>query len=91
MESELRPLATVLLPWTLLSGCATAPSIGVLGAFFPDWLFCIVGAIVGTALIHAALRATGRLRQPGELTLPLAYSALTVILALSGWLIFFQN
>ncbi|RDK11440.1 hypothetical protein DN412_03485 [Cupriavidus lacunae] len=87
----MRRLAAVLLPWTLLSGCATAPSIGVLGAYFPDWLFCIVGAIVGTALVHTALRAAGRLPQPGELTLPLAYSALTAILALSGWLVFFQN
>lgn len=87
----MRPPATVSFLGTLLSGCATAPSIGVLGAFFPDWLFCIVGAIVGTALIHAALRASGRLQQPGELTLPLAYSALTAILALTSWLIFFQN
>jgi hypothetical protein len=91
MESEMRRLAAVLLPWTLLSGCAVAPSVGVLGAFFPDWLFCVVGAIAGTALIHAALRATGRLQQPGELTLTVAYSALTAVLALAGWLVFFQN
>ena len=87
----MKPLVLVSSLGTLLSGCATAPSIGVLGAFFPDWLFCIVGAIAGTALIHAALRATGRLPRSGELTLPLAYSATTAILALCGWLIFFQN
>ncbi|MEM5430265.1 YtcA family lipoprotein [Cupriavidus oxalaticus] len=87
----MRRLATLVFPWALLSGCATSPSIGVLGAFFPDWLFCIAGAIVGTALIHAALRASGRFKLSGEPTLPLAYAALTAILALSGWLIFYQN
>jgi hypothetical protein len=90
-RSSMKALAAVSIPCALLSGCATAPSIGVLGAFFPDWLFCIVGAIAGTALIHAALHATGWLKPSGKATLPLAYCALTVILALGGWLIFFQN
>ena len=88
--------ATLALPMvsllcTMLSGCATAPSIGVLGAYFPDWLFCIVGAIAGMAVLHAALRAMGRVTPSGASFLPLAYGALTVILALTGWLIFFQN
>jgi hypothetical protein len=87
----MRSRATLFIPCALLGGCATSPSIGVLGAFFPDWLFCMVGAIVVTALIHAGLRAAGLLRHPGRLTLPVAYSALTVTLALVGWLIFFQN
>jgi hypothetical protein len=30
----------------LTSGCASAPSLGVLGAYFPDWLFSIVGEIL---------------------------------------------
>ena len=89
-SATLAPVTASLL-CALLGGCATAPSIGVLGAYFPDWLFCIVGAIAGTALVHAALRATGRVRPSGTPFLPLAYGALTVILALTGWLIFFQN
>jgi hypothetical protein len=87
----MRALANSFILWAPLAGCAKAPSIGVLGAFFPDWLFCIVGAIAGTTLIHAMLRTTGRLAQQGKMTLPLAYCAVTVILALVGWLIFFQN
>ncbi|HET6554202.1 MAG TPA: YtcA family lipoprotein [Dyella sp.] len=83
--------ATVVIPCGLLAGCATAPSISVLGAFFPDWLFCIVGAVVVTGLVHKTLRARGLLRQPDEWTLPLAYFALTITLALIGWLIFFKN
>lgn len=87
----MRSRVPLFFTFALLSGCATSPSIGVLGAFFPDWLFCIVGAIVATTMVHAGLRATGRLVRPGGLTLPLAYLALTVTLALTGWLIFFQN
>lgn len=83
--------ATLLIPCALLGGCATSPSIGLLGAFFPDWLFCFAGALIATASIHTGLRATGMLRQPGRFALPAAYSALTVTLALIGWLLFFQN
>ena len=87
----MRSRATLFIACALLGGCATSPSVGVLGAFFPDWLFCMVGAIVVTALIHAGLRAAGLLRHPGRLMLPVVYSALTMTLALVGWLIFFQN
>jgi len=30
----------------VLEGCAIAPSIGLLGAYFPDWLFCIIAGVV---------------------------------------------
>jgi hypothetical protein len=75
----------------LLGGCATAPSVNVLGAYFPDWMFCIVGAILATVVIHAALRASGRLVNPAHLMLPITYAALITTLALVGWLIFFRN
>ena len=75
----------------LLGGCATVPSINVLGAYFPDWLFCIVGAILVASIVQAWLRATGRLANVGRLTLPIAYVALVTTLALAGWLIFFKN
>ncbi len=88
----MRSRAPLCFPCALLGGCATSPSIGVLGAFFPDWLFCIVGAIFATTLVHTGLRTAGLLARPlGRFTLPLAYSALTIVLALTSWLIFFQN
>ena len=40
----------------LLSGCANSPSIDVLGAYFPDWLFCIVAGVVLTVVIHVILK-----------------------------------
>lgn len=75
----------------LLSGCATSPSLNVLGAYFPDWMFCIVGAIAAVILVHNALHAFGALSRATASILPMAYTALTVALALVGWLIFFQN
>lgn len=75
----------------LLNGCAVTPSISVLGAYFPDWLFCIVGAMVTTSIIHAVLQSSGLFVHWGFRNLPLTYAALTWALALSGWLIFFKN
>jgi len=77
--------------YVLLSGCATTPSISVLGAYFPDWLFCIVGAIVVTCSIHVPQKSSNQLRRFEPRYLPLGYAALTSALALGGWLIFFKN
>lgn len=87
----MRSPATLFFLCALLGGCSTAPSINVLGAYFPDWMFCIVGAIVATGVVHAALHAAGLLRLSAGSTLPLAYSSMTISLALVGWLIFFNN
>jgi len=32
----------------LIAGCGVAPSVNILGSFFPAWLFCIVIGIVLT-------------------------------------------
>jgi hypothetical protein len=46
-------------PVPLLAGCSTAPSINVLGAHFPDWMFCISAAVVLCLAMNAAARARG--------------------------------
>jgi hypothetical protein len=67
------------------------PSINVLGAYFPDWMFCIVGALILIIPIRLAVapcrwyRALGRL---GRLTL---IPSLSLLLALLGWVICFQS
>jgi len=40
----------------LVSACASSPSIGVLGAYFPDWLFCIVASVVLTVVIYLIVK-----------------------------------
>lgn len=69
-----------------LAACANAPSVPVLGAYFPDWLFCIlVAALLGLPL-HAVLARRGWVG-PAVLTFPL----LTALLALGAWLLVFQG
>jgi hypothetical protein len=87
----MRRQITIIFICTLLASCTTTPSINVLGAYFPDWMFCILGAILATTGIHVLLQAGGRVPPPGRFTLPIIYSALTTSLALLGWLIFFKN
>ncbi|WP_241022032.1 YtcA family lipoprotein [Burkholderia sp. Ac-20353] len=73
----------------LLEGCVPAPSVAVFGAAFPDWLFCIVGGVVGTVIVHVALGKRGK----RGLLAPLAvsYPALSALLAMAFWLLFFPH
>jgi hypothetical protein len=72
-----------------IAGCTNSPSIGVLGAYFPDWLFCIVAGVVLTVVIYLILKRL----QADHLMGPSAvvYPALVALLALAVWLIFFQH
>jgi YtcA family len=73
----------------LTTGCASAPSINVLGAYFPDWLFCIVAGVVLAVIIYRFLGRTPY----GDRIGPTAviYPTLVAFLALVVWLIFFQH
>lgn len=67
------------------------PSVAVLGAFFPDWMFCMLFAVLITVLVDGALTATGFRRHFDHWTLTTSYAALCVCVALLSWLVFFQN
>jgi YtcA family len=73
----------------LTTGCASAPSINVLGAYFPDWLFCIVAGVVLAVIVYRILGRTPY----GDWVGPTAviYPTLVTFLALVVWLIFFQH
>jgi hypothetical protein len=73
----------------LMSGCASSPSIGVLGAYFPDWLFCIVAGVVLTVVMHLIVTRL----QVGHLMGPSAvvYPTLVTFLSLAVWLMLFQH
>jgi len=70
----------------MLGGCAFAPSIPLLGAAFPDWLFCIVGGIVATIVIHLAFGA-----RPVLAPHAISYPALCALFAMAAWLVFFSR
>jgi hypothetical protein len=80
-------LARVLSAVFLLQGCTRSPSTNVLGAYYPDWVFCIVGAVAVAVLIRLLLL---RASLDAWLDPPaIAYPALVALLAFAGWLLFF--
>ncbi|MEJ0004131.1 MAG: YtcA family lipoprotein [Pararobbsia sp.] len=72
-----------------LAGCAQSPSVGVLGAYFPDWLFCIVAGVVLTVAVYLVLARLPADRRLGPAAV--VYPTLVTLLALLAWLIFFKQ
>lgn len=72
----------------LLTSCAHAPAIDILGSFFPIWLICIVIAIVLTVLTRFLLLRTGGTLDYGPPVL--IYPSLVVLFSCAVWLIFFR-
>jgi len=70
-----------------LAGCKQPPSISVLGAYFPDWLFCAIAGVLLTFLVRAVLLRTQRTAwlRPWVLSYPL----LALVFSLLSWLVFF--
>ena len=84
-KSAKRNLLFLLVPLAF-AGCSRAPSVDILGSFFPAWLFCLVVAILLAALIRLLM-----LRLRVKVALPiLLYPSLTVLLTFALWLIFFH-
>ncbi|WP_411749803.1 YtcA family lipoprotein [Serratia marcescens] len=61
----------------------------VLGASFPDWLFCLGGGVAGMVAIHLLLRTPEKRAwlAPQLLT----YPALTSLIAMLIWLLVFPH
>jgi putative effector of murein hydrolase len=61
----------------------------VLGAYFPDWLFCIVAGVVLTVVIYLIVKRL----QADHLMGPAAvvYPTLVTFLSLAVWLMLFQH
>jgi len=84
-DSRFAKLLPLLLVTPLLGSCSRAPSVEVLGSFFPAWLVCFIVAIVLTALVRLALL---RLRVKAALPI-LVYPSLAALFTFLLWLIFF--
>jgi len=84
-DSRFVRLLPLLLVAPLLSSCSRAPSVDVLGSFFPAWLVCFIAAIVLTALMRLLV-----MRLRFKVALPiLAYPGLAAFLTFALWLVFF--
>jgi hypothetical protein len=70
----------------LLAGCSRAPSVDVMGSFFPGWLVCVIVGIVFAAVARLAL-----LRLRIKVALPiLVYPSLAAIFTFVLWLLFYS-
>ncbi|MGT2475383.1 YtcA family lipoprotein [Paraburkholderia terrae] len=84
-----RARGTAAIAAVLVSGCANSPSLSVLGAYFPDWLFCLVAGVVLTVVVHLIVK-----RMRAELVLwpaAVVYPTLVTFLSLAVWLMLFQH
>jgi hypothetical protein len=69
----------------LLAGCSRAPSVDILGSFFPAWLLCFTIAVLLTVLVRVLL-----LRLQVKVPFPLlVYPSLAAFFTFALWLAFF--
>lgn len=69
----------------LLMGCTRAPSVDILGSFFPSWLVCLVFAILLTVGVRfAVVKLNVKVAYP-----VLVYLGLVAFFTFALWLIFF--
>jgi hypothetical protein len=72
-----------------LSGCRGAPSINVLGSFFPGWMLCMGLGLLGALVFRQIFIKTN---VESQLVLrPLVYLCLWGMVTLSSWLLFFRS
>jgi hypothetical protein len=84
-----RTLGMAAIAAVPLQGCAISPSIGVLGAYFPDWLFCMIAGVVLAIVVFVLLKRLDHDRLLGPPAL--VYPTLVTLFSLVAWLIFFQH
>jgi hypothetical protein len=84
----MRPSGTIfLLAAAMALGCA--PSLNVLGVYFPGWL---VSSVVGLVVAYALVWWLGRRPRPRALAQSgLLFCSLTVMVGLLVWWIFFSS
>lgn len=73
----------------LLTGCHGAPSINLLGSFFPAWMLCIALGVIGSLVarqIFIKIGVEAHLKPR-----PLIYFCLWMLVAVASWLLFFRS
>jgi hypothetical protein len=70
------------------AGCSRAPSVGIIGSFFPGWMVCLVAGVISAFLVRFLLL---RYRLEQEVA-PLAvfYPCVVVLSTCLLWLILFR-
>jgi hypothetical protein len=78
------PLAALLLR----SGCDHAPSLDVMGSFFPAWMTCLTAGVVLILPVRRLLLSLGW--EPNPRSEAVVYPALLVTFSCLLWLLLFR-
>ena len=87
MRRRVVPLG-LLIACGALAGCGHAPSIDIIGSFFPVWMLCLTIAIILTFIARILLRRFELETEVGPLAL--FYPGLVTLFTSVLWLIFFR-
>jgi len=72
----------------LCTGCGRAPSVDIIGSFFPVWMVCLAIAVVVACLLRVVLL---RLQFESEIgPVALFYPSVVILISCLLWLIFFR-
>lgn len=87
LHASFIPAATGLF----LAGCHSthAPTVDILGSYFPAWIICIVLGLILTIVARQIFIGLKLARHVWPA--PLVYISLLVAFTLALWLIFFKN
>jgi hypothetical protein len=84
-----RPRLLWLLTFSILvAGCSRAPSVDIIGSFFPGWLICLTIAVVLTFGVRYGLVKCRLETEVGPLAL--FYPSLLTLLTSLLWLVYFR-
>jgi hypothetical protein len=83
-----RRAALVAALTSVLTGCARAPSVDVLGSFFPVWMVCVSAAVILSFLVRKLLVRSKLESRVGPVAL--FYPSLIVLFSCLLWLISFR-
>jgi len=81
-----KPLLTLV--GLLCAGCSRAPSVNVLGSFFPAWMVCIIAAVVLAFGVRYLLLKFQLEKEVGHLGL--FYPCVVILTACGLWLLLFR-
>jgi len=72
----------------LCTGCGRAPSVDIIGSFFPAWIVCLVIAIVLASILRLVLL---RFKFESEIApVALFYPSVVILFSCLLWLIFYR-
>ncbi len=88
MTCTKKNLVRITVACLFCTGCGTAPSVDIIGSFFPVWMICLTAAVVLTFVVHSLLV---RFRLETEVgPVALFYPSVVILLTSLLWLIFFR-